>query len=162
MVTDFIDGGTLAQVDLFHIFCSFVLLSSFAVVLWCSRWQAVSRHTFTEEEIAYVCYHLLSGLPLFFPSRLSIFPELVYWYVAIEHLHKAQLAHRDLKSPNIMFDTEGRIKISTPPSLLPCPPPPLIGSWLRPVFRHVSGWSHSHGWIPLLDAPWDDPKKVSR
>lgn len=53
--------------------------------------QLVSVHRLSEAEIAYVCYEVLVG---------------------IAHLHARQLAHRDLKSANIMLTQEGALKIS--------------------------------------------------
>lgn len=52
--------------------------------------QAVSHHRFLEPEIAYIAKQVL---------------------IALEFLHKNQLAHRDLKSANIMIDLNGVVKI---------------------------------------------------
>jgi hypothetical protein len=52
--------------------------------------QAVAHHRFTESEIAYVAKQVL---------------------IALDFMHRNQLAHRDLKSANIMIDNSGTVKI---------------------------------------------------
>eukprot|EP01127_Copromyxa_protea_P008831 TRINITY_DN2036_c0_g2_i1.p1 TRINITY_DN2036_c0_g2~~TRINITY_DN2036_c0_g2_i1.p1 ORF type:complete len:380 (+),score=82.88 TRINITY_DN2036_c0_g2_i1:64-1203(+) len=52
--------------------------------------QAVTRHKFSEPEIAYVVEHLLKGL---------------------HFLHEHQIAHRDMKSGNIVLGKDGSVKI---------------------------------------------------
>lgn len=64
IVTEFLDGGTLAQLAGFN--------------------------RFTEPQLAYVAYSILSGL---------------------EFLHRSQIAHRDIKTSNIMMDVSGVIKL---------------------------------------------------
>lgn len=51
----------------------------------------MAKHKFSEPEIAYVCREVLLGVKL---------------------LHQQQLAHRDLKSANIMFDLDANVKLS--------------------------------------------------
>jgi serine/threonine protein kinase len=52
----------------------------------------VAVHKFTENEIAYISREVL---------------------VALDYLHDSKLAHRDLKSGNIMLDMSGAVKLST-------------------------------------------------
>lgn len=52
--------------------------------------QAVSIHKFTEPQIAYVARYMLK---------------------AIMFLHENQIAHRDLKSSNVMLTTSGSVKL---------------------------------------------------
>jgi len=52
--------------------------------------QTVSRHTFVENEVCFVTVQLLRG---------------------IRYMHENQLAHRDIKSPNVMFTVSGVVKL---------------------------------------------------
>jgi len=56
----------------------------------CTLMQAVSVHKFTEPQIAYIAKYLLRGI-LF--------------------LHENQIAHRDLKSSNIVLTLSGSVKL---------------------------------------------------
>jgi len=53
--------------------------------------QARLSHKFQEENIAYIARELLTG---------------------IAYLHSMSLAHRDLKSANVMLSVEGGVKMS--------------------------------------------------
>ncbi len=52
--------------------------------------EAVKSHCFKEDQIAYVCQEMLFG---------------------IRHLHRNNLAHRDLKSANVMLTIDGQVKL---------------------------------------------------
>jgi serine/threonine protein kinase len=52
--------------------------------------DAVKAHNFTEPQIAYVCTEMLFG---------------------IRFLHRHEIAHRDLKSANVMLTTDGQVKL---------------------------------------------------
>eukprot|EP01103_Thecamoeba_quadrilineata_P008901 TRINITY_DN1860_c0_g1_i1.p1 TRINITY_DN1860_c0_g1~~TRINITY_DN1860_c0_g1_i1.p1 ORF type:complete len:298 (-),score=46.13 TRINITY_DN1860_c0_g1_i1:566-1459(-) len=53
--------------------------------------EAVKKHNFTEPEISYIALEILK---------------------AVNYLHKSQIAHRDLKSSNVMLSTTGEVKLS--------------------------------------------------
>ncbi len=75
-------------------------------------------------------------------------------------MHANQLAHRDLKSANIMMSVRGEVKISMfslplshPRSyLLSFVHTNLFRSRLGPLRGHVSGIPHTHGGVSFLDA----------
>jgi serine/threonine protein kinase len=92
LVTEYMQGGTLTQVRIPCASCATQVAFRYRIDLFVLVVQAVAVHKFTESEIAYISREVL---------------------VALDYLHDNKLAHRDLKSGNIMLDMSGSVKLSS-------------------------------------------------
>jgi protein-serine/threonine kinase len=72
----------------------------------------------SEDQIAAICNEV--SIELLFPTNTA--NPITQTCKGLAHLHTQEIIHRDIKSDNVLLDSQGRVKISTFPSPTPFSP----------------------------------------